>query len=132
MPFRLMNVPVTFERVIGSLLRGVKRTTFLYYVDDILVIFTSLEQQLERSSQVSPCLAISGLQLSKKTSVFAALKVKFLGHDVNRAGVNPGYKHICSTPHFPQPQTQNDFQRFGISFLLPSCCEKIRYNCSTI
>lgn len=52
MPFGLSNTPATFKRMIDSVLRDVKWTTCLCYLDDIIVFSSSFEQHLQCLAQV--------------------------------------------------------------------------------
>ncbi|UYV63130.1 hypothetical protein LAZ67_2003234, partial [Cordylochernes scorpioides] len=48
MPFGLCNAPATFERMIDNLLKGLKWTICLCYLDDIIVFSDGFEEHLRR------------------------------------------------------------------------------------
>jgi hypothetical protein len=47
MPFGLCNAPVTFERLMESVLRGLTYEACLVYLDDVIVIGRTFQQQLD-------------------------------------------------------------------------------------
>ncbi|UYV84832.1 K02A2.6-like, partial [Cordylochernes scorpioides] len=53
MPFGLCNAPATFERMIDNLLKGLKWTICLCYLDDIIVFSDGFEEHLRRLQLVS-------------------------------------------------------------------------------
>lgn len=64
MTARPSNAPATFEGMINSVLRDVKWTKCLYYLDYIRVFSSTLEQHLEHLFQVLcclPCLAFGDM-----------------------------------------------------------------------
>lgn len=101
MPFGLSNAPATFERMIDSVLRGMKWTTWLCYLDDIIVFFDYIPRALTQIIPSSFFSAEAGLQLNTKKCRFAARKVKVLGHIVTQAGVAPDPEKIYAVLDFP-------------------------------
>ncbi|GFV32931.1 retrovirus-related Pol polyprotein from transposon 297 [Trichonephila clavipes] len=89
MPFDLCNVPATFERMMGNLLRSFKWTMCLCYLDDIIVISETLDDHLIRLRLVLKCLQKAGIKFNAKKCLFAAPDVKILGHLVSSNGVHP-------------------------------------------
>lgn len=112
MPFGLSNAPATFERMIDSVLRGMKWSTCLCYLDDIIVFSATFEEHLSRLSQVLSCINNAGLQLNTKKCHFAARKVKVLGHIVTHDGVAPDPEKIRAVVDFPSPQNAKELRSF--------------------
>ncbi|GFY02759.1 retrovirus-related Pol polyprotein from transposon 17.6 [Trichonephila clavipes] len=66
MPFGLCNAPATFERRRDNLLRHVKWTMCLCYLDDIIVFSETFEDHLIRLRLVLKCLQEAGIKLNSK------------------------------------------------------------------
>lgn len=89
MPFGLCNAPATFERMIDTVLRGLKWKTCLCYLDDIVIFSSTFAQHLQRLDEVLTCIASAGLQLNTKKCHFASKMIKVLGHIVSKDGIRP-------------------------------------------
>lgn len=48
MPFGLCNAPITLQRLIETVLKGLQWSTCLVYLDDIIVFSSSVEEHLIR------------------------------------------------------------------------------------
>lgn len=112
MPFGLCNAPATFERLMDTVLRGLKWKTCLCYLDDIVVFSSTFSQHLQRLDEVLTCLANAGLQLNTKKCHFASKTIKVLGHVVNKEGVRPDPEKISAVMSFPRPQQQKTLRSF--------------------
>ena len=80
MPFGLCNAPATFERMIDTVLRGLKWKTCLCYLDDIVIFSSTFHQHLQRLDEVLTCLANAGLQLNTKKCRFASKTISVRSH----------------------------------------------------
>lgn len=85
MPFGLCNARAPFERMIDTVLRGLKWKTCLCYLDNIVIFLFRLSQHLEHLGDVLTCLCKASLQLNAK-SRFASGNLKALGHVVSKHG----------------------------------------------
>lgn len=112
MPFGLCNAPATFERMMDSLLRGLKWKTCLCYLDDVVVFAPDFETHLIRLEQVLTCLANAGLQLNLKKCHFAARKLTILGHVVSKEGISPDATKLRAVAEFPKPTTLKALRSF--------------------
>lgn len=112
MPFGLCNAPATFERMIDSVLRGLKWRTCLCYLDDIVVFSRTFEEHLLRLEEVLQCLSNAGLQLNKKKCRFGARRIKVLGHLVDSAGIRPDPDKLKAVSDFPQPANVKQLRSF--------------------
>jgi len=52
MPFGLCNAPATFERLMESVLRGLTYEACLVYLDDVIVIGRTFQEQLDNLQKV--------------------------------------------------------------------------------
>lgn len=112
MPFGLCNAPATFERMMDTVLRGLKWKTCLCYLDDVVIFSTTFSQHLERLDEVLTCLSNAGLQLNTKKCRFASKSIKVLGHVVSKDGIRPDPDKTAAVVNFPRPLTQKDLRSF--------------------
>ncbi|UYV77252.1 K02A2.6-like [Cordylochernes scorpioides] len=113
MPFGLCNAPATFERMMGNLLKGLKWTICLCYLDDILVFSDDFEDHLRRLQLLLNCLKKSGLCLYTKKCKFGAKTITVLGHEVSENGIRPDPEKIREVRDFATPKSLKEV----ISFL---------------
>ena len=64
MPFGLVNVPSTFQRLMEIVLAGLVRKCCLVYLDNVLVFGRSLDEHNENLSKVFKRLRAAGLKLN--------------------------------------------------------------------
>ncbi|GBM06189.1 Transposon Ty3-I Gag-Pol polyprotein, partial [Araneus ventricosus] len=63
MPFGLCNAPATFERMMDTVLRGLKWNICLCYLDDIIVYAPNFQEHKRRLRKVLKCIQEAGLTL---------------------------------------------------------------------
>lgn len=112
MPFGLCNAPATFERLMDTVLRGLKWQTCLCYLDDIVVFSADFSSHLLRLKDVLTCLAGAGLQLNLKKCHFAARKLTILGHVVSKDGILPDPTKLRAVAEFPKPTSLKQLRSF--------------------
>ena len=112
MPFGLCNAPATFERMMDNLLRHLKWTMCLCYLDDIVVFSESFEDHLTRLKTVLTCIQEAGLVLNPKKCLFCAREIKILGHLVSSDGVRPDPEKVKAVSNFPVPRNVHDVRSF--------------------
>ncbi|GBM56847.1 Retrovirus-related Pol polyprotein from transposon 297 [Araneus ventricosus] len=104
MPFGLCNAPATFERMMDNLLRHLKWSMCLCYLDDIIVFSETFKDHISQLRIVLKCIQEAGLVLNPKKCLFAAREVKILGHLVSRNGVRPDPDKVRAVRNFPTPK----------------------------
>jgi transposase InsO family protein len=112
MPFGLCNAPATFERMMDNLLRHLKWTMCLCYLDDIIVFSETFDDHLSRLTTVLQCIQNAGLILNPKKCLFGAEEIKILGHRVSGKGVRPDVDKIRAVKEFPTPKNVHDVKSF--------------------
>ncbi|UYV77521.1 K02A2.6-like, partial [Cordylochernes scorpioides] len=116
MPFGLCNAPATFERMIDNLLKGLKWTICLCYLDDIIVFSDDFEEYLRRLQLVLNCLKKAGLCLNSKKCKFGAKTITVLGHEVSENGIRPDQEKIRAVRDFATPRSLKEVRSFlGLS-----------------
>ena len=72
MPFGLCNAPATFERLMECVLHGLNWKTCLVYLDDIIVLGRTFDQQVENLREIFTRLRVANLKLNvKKCRLFS-------------------------------------------------------------
>ncbi|UYV74134.1 hypothetical protein LAZ67_11002214 [Cordylochernes scorpioides] len=95
MPFGLCNAPATFERLIDNLLKGLKWTICLFYLDDIIE---------------------AGLCLNSKKCKFGAKTIMVLGHKVSENRIRPDQEKIRAVRDFATSRSLKEVRSFlGLS-----------------
>ena len=82
------------------------------YLDDILVMGKSFEEQLSNLEKVFARLQEAGLRLNPKKCYFLQRKVKYLGHLVSEEGIEADPRKVEAVHNFPPPVTLKALQSF--------------------
>ena len=82
MPFGLKNAPATFQRALDMILSGVRWTTCLIYIDNVIIFSKTLEEHIRHTDEVLGLLKEAGVSLKLKKFHFFQSKVDYLGHVV--------------------------------------------------
>jgi len=110
MPFGLSNAAQTFQRLMDKLFRHLP---FVFtYLDDHLIASKSMEEHLQHLSEFCAVLQDNGLTINPDKCVFASSSVKFLGHMISAAGIQPLPQHLAAIQDFPPPADIKQLQRF--------------------
>nr|AHN53418.1 pol polyprotein [Nuttalliella namaqua] len=112
MPFGLCNAPATFERMMDTVLRGLRWKVCLCYLDDVVVYSSSFSEHLQRLSFVLAAFRQAGLQLNHKKCHFGYQQLKILGHVVSPKGVTPDPEKVRAVVDFPKPRTTKELRSF--------------------
>ncbi|UYV63435.1 hypothetical protein LAZ67_2004061 [Cordylochernes scorpioides] len=112
MPFGLCNAPATFERMMDTVLKGLKWNICLCYLDDIVVYGPSFEEHLKRLEVVLECLQQAGLNVNNEKCLFGSRQLKILGHVVNENGIHPDPEKVEAILKFPSPKSIPDVRSF--------------------
>ena len=107
----LCNSPDIFQEKINELIDGLEFARA--YIDDLLVISKqSFEEHLEHLEQVFTRLLESGLKVNAVKSSFCTTQLEYLGHIVNRQGVQPSTKKVEAILKIATPKTRRQLRRF--------------------
>ncbi|UYV69914.1 hypothetical protein LAZ67_7001174 [Cordylochernes scorpioides] len=116
MPFGLCNAPATFERMMDNLLKGLRWTICLCYLDDVVIFADNFPDHLRRLEVVLNCFKRAGLKLNPGKCSFGASNIKILGHQVNKDGIRPDDDKIKAVSQFPIPKNLQQLRSFlGLS-----------------
>lgn len=112
MPFGLCSAPATFQRLMDTVLAGLKWQICLVYLDDVVVFAANFSDHLKRLRTVLEAIKSSGLRLKPEKCHFAYEELHFLGHIISRNGVRPDPQKTTAIAQFPQPDDKRAVRRF--------------------
>ena len=117
MPFGLCNAPSTFARLMELVLKGLHWKICLIYLDDVIVMVPTFEEELERLKQVFERLAHAGLKLKPKKCFLFRKRVSYLGHVVTEEGITADPGKVEQVRTWPVPESSTEVKSFlGLAF----------------
>jgi len=125
--FGLCNSPATYQRLVDVLMSGLQWQVCLTYLDDLLIFAKNHTEMLDRLRQVLNRLSRGGLKLRLEKCRFFQKKLKYLGHVISEAGVQPDPDKVDAILNISVPKTPKQLK----SFLgLPGYYRKFIKDCS--
>lgn len=112
MPYGLTNAPATFQRLMDSVLAGLKWKCCLVYIDDVIIYSPTFEQHMEDLTSVFRTIEAANLTLKINKCHFCQKEMKYLGHVITRTGIKPDPDLIKAVTNFPQPTKIRELQSF--------------------
>lgn len=112
MPFGLCNAPSTFTRLMELVLKGLHWKICLIYLDDVIVMGCTFEEELERLKQVFERLARAGLKLKPKKCFLFQKRVSYLGHVVTEEGISADPGKVEQVRTWPIPENSTEVKSF--------------------
>jgi len=103
MPFGLRGAPATFCRVMAHVLRDHIGKICLCFLDDVIIFGRTRKELLDRLDQILKRLHEYGLKVKPSKCVLFRTKIKFLGHLVSAAGVQPLPDKVSAINDWPTP-----------------------------
>ena len=111
MPFGMKNAPMSFTRMMNSVLDGTEDYVVVY-IDDIAVFSDTFAEHLIHLEDVFRRLEAANLKVKPSKVFLGHAVLDFLGHVVGSGKVEPMKAKIESISVFPQPETKKDVRRF--------------------
>lgn len=105
MPFGLRNAPATFQRLMDGFRISLSHIKLLVYLDDLIIMSTSFEQNLKDLQDVFARLKEYNLNLTanREKCNFCVAKIKYLGHYITADGLELDPDKISSILKMPAP-----------------------------
>ena len=110
--FGLANTPALFQRLMDLVLSGLTWEVCLVYLDDVIVMSRSFDEQLFRLSTVFDRLKVANLKLKPSKCKLFQREVVFLGHTVSGAGIAPDSQKIQAVSNWPRPRNLTETRAF--------------------
>src|SRR5258705_4801569 len=116
MSFGLCNSPATFQRLMDKVLGGLKWTSCLVYMDDVLVHAETFEEHQRRLKLVLDAIQGAGLSMNPSKCSFAMPSTLYLGHQIDVEGIRPDPEKLRAVKEYPTPKKVRDVRAFlGLS-----------------
>jgi hypothetical protein len=103
MPFGPTNCSAIFSRMINTALGKLLYSVALANLDDIIIPSKDVEEGLQRLKLVLQSLANAGLTIRLDKCKFFMKKIDYLGFEISKSGIEPGYRKIMAVKLFPSP-----------------------------
>ena len=110
MPFGLCGAP--FCRVMAHVLGDHIGKICLCDLDDVIIFGRTQKELLDRSDQILKRLHEYGLKVKQSKCVLFRTEIKFLGHLVSAAGVQPLPDKVSAISDWPTPRCIRDVRAF--------------------
>ena len=109
-PFRLMQAPAYFQRLINKVLVGLD---FAFgYLDDILIHSPDVLTHLIHMRQLFQRLREADLKLNREKCNFFKSHIQYLGHLISGEGIEPLPEKLESIKEMPPPTTPKEVKKF--------------------
>jgi len=102
--------PACFSRIMMELFG--KNDSFLLYLDDLIIIDSSFDEHQKSLQFLFETSQKYGLLLSPKKAHICKQSIDFLGHTINKDGIEPLQKHKKCVDEFPRPKDKKSLKRF--------------------
>ena len=103
MTFGLSNVGANFCHLMEMRLGDQQYLTLLFYLDDICVFSSSIDEMLDRIELVLKRLQDFNLKIKPKKTFFFQSQVLFLGHALSKDGISPNPEKVQKVKDWPVP-----------------------------
>ena len=112
LPMGLCNSASTFQRLMNMVLSGLTYTSCLVYLDDIIIMSSSLDEHLSRLEAVFRRLRGANLKLRPDKCVVMQKEVTFLGHVVSANGIAMDEKKLTVVRNWETPRCLKDVRAY--------------------
>ena len=112
LPMGLTNAPVTFNRLMQSIMQPFLRKFVAVFLDDVLIYSRTWEEHLSHVSQVLTVLRKHELYCKPSKCVFGTPSVGFLGHRVTGTTLTVDDDKVQAVKEWPTPSDIRSVRRF--------------------
>ena len=111
-PFGLSNPPVTFQRLMEKILKGLQWQKCLVYLDDMIVFGKTFDEALANLDCVMAWLKQTGLKIKPSKFRWFERPVKYLGHIVSGKGIECDPEKTETVQKWPAPVNVREVRPF--------------------
>ena len=108
MPFGLSIVGASFCRLMEMCLGDQQYLMLLFYLDDICIFSSSIDEMLDRIAMVLYRLKEFNLKIKPKKLFFFQSNILFLGHMLSKDGILPNPEKVSKVRDWPVPKTAKE------------------------
>ncbi len=112
MPFGLKSAPITFQRLMNTLLGDLLGKDVFAYLDDLIICSKDADSHFASLEAVLDKLQTGGLKLKLFKCAFLKAKVSLLGHMVDSSGIHTQTDTKEAIKNFPQPRSLENVRSF--------------------
>ena len=112
MPFGLKNAPATFQRLMDTVLSGLKWKGLLVYMDDIIIYSATPQEHLVTLADTLERLANAGLKINPAKTTLVSHEVNYLGHVISAQGISPNPDKIAAIRNLKPPSSVKEVRMF--------------------
>jgi len=112
MPFGLHSAPATFQRLLDTILGPELEPHTFVYLDDIIVISSTMDDHLRHLEEVFRRLREAKLRVNPDKCHFGLTELKYLGHIVDRRGLRTDPEKVKAVTQWPTPTTVRQIRQF--------------------
>ena len=112
MPFGMTNSGATFQRVMELALKGLQWQTCIIYIDDCIVFGSTVDDHINRLSEVLNRFRQANLKLKPKKCELLKDEVTFLGYRVSAKGVKPDPCNVSKVLQWKVPENVTEVKQF--------------------
>ena len=112
MPFGLSNMGASFCCLMEMCLGDQQYLMLLFYLDDICIFGTSIDEMLDRVTMVLQHLKDFNLKIKPKKLFFFQLNMLFLGHMLSKDGILLNPEKVSKVKNWPIPKTAKEVHLF--------------------
>lgn len=111
MPFGLHNAPVTWQRLVDSVLGPELEPHVFVYLDDVIVVTETMEKHLEVLEEVGNRLRAAGITISWDIYQFCRPEMEYLRYVVDARGLRVNGEKVQAMLQLPPPENVKDLRR---------------------
>ena len=86
--------------------------TLLFYLDDICIFTSNIDEMLDRIGLVLDQLKNFNMKIKPKKSFFFQSKIIFLGHVLSKEGISPNLEKVKKVKNWPMPKSAKEVHSF--------------------
>jgi hypothetical protein len=111
--FGLCISPIIFQRFINYVSHEeIRMGYFLVYIDDLVIIANTVEENIERLKVVFQKAACHGLIVNWKKCQFRQRQIDYLGYRVECNSLSPSPVKLAAVAKYPRPMSIEGVQSF--------------------
>ena len=112
MPFGLKTAPISFSKMMNTLLSDLLGRGVYAYLDDVIIYSKDPESHFQTLENVLSRLKNAGLKAKLTKCEFLKERISFLGHQVDHAGIHTMDDKIQAVKNYPRPQSADKVRSF--------------------
>src|ERR1700733_13660396 len=112
MPFRLINAPTTFMRIMNDVLRPFLDDFIIVYLDDILIFSKTWEEHLKHVKLTLDALKREKLHVKLSKCEFGKTSLNYLGHIVGHDELKIDPSKVAVIVNWPKPKSAAKVRSF--------------------